>query len=69
MPQKSFEAATVALVCHVNPDGDTVGAALALKAVLEKLSKTAEIFATIFLTKSFRFCKILKNQHVIREKV
>ena len=43
-----FEAATVALVCHVNPDGDTVGAALALKAVLEKLSKTAEVFCDDF---------------------
>ena len=37
-------ARSVALVSHVNPDGDTVGSALALKLGLEKLGKTVVPF-------------------------
>lgn len=37
-------AKTVALVSHVNPDGDTVGSALALKLGLERLGKTVVAF-------------------------
>lgn len=38
------DARSVALVSHVNPDGDTVGSALALKLGLEKLGKTVVPF-------------------------
>lgn len=37
-------ADTVALVSHVNPDGDTVGSVLALKNGLDKLGKTTAVF-------------------------
>ncbi len=36
-------AATVAVVCHVHPDADTVGAGLALALVLEKCGKQVEV--------------------------
>lgn len=35
------EAESVCLLCHVNPDSDTIGSALALMAGLKKLGKTA----------------------------
>lgn len=50
-----MDASSVALVCHVNPDGDAIGTALALKAVLEKLSKTAEVFCDDFSYKKLEF--------------
>lgn len=37
-------AHTVALFCHVNPDGDTCGSALALAAVLRKEGKIVELY-------------------------
>ena len=37
-------AQSVALVSHVNPDGDTVGSALALKLGLDKLGKRTAMF-------------------------
>jgi len=37
------EARDVALVCHVSPDGDTLGSALALKLALEKLRKRVRV--------------------------
>ena len=40
-------AATVAVICHVHPDADTIGAGLALALVLEKCDKQVEVsFAT-----------------------
>ena len=38
------EARTVAICCHVSPDGDTIGSALALKLAFERLGKQAEVF-------------------------
>lgn len=37
-------AGSIALCSHVNPDGDTVGSALALKLGLEKLGKQVSVF-------------------------
>ena len=37
-------AKTIALVSHVNPDGDTIGSALALKNGLDKLGKKTSLF-------------------------
>jgi bifunctional oligoribonuclease and PAP phosphatase NrnA len=37
------EAARVTTICHENPDGDTVGAALAIALVAERLGKEAEV--------------------------
>ena len=40
-------ADTVAVVCHVHPDADTIGAGLALAAVLDKSDKAVQVsFAT-----------------------
>lgn len=33
----------ILLVCHINPDADTIGSALALKFALEKLGKTVDV--------------------------
>ena len=33
----------VALICHVRPDGDTLGSALALSSVLNNLGVSAEV--------------------------
>ena len=33
-------AATIAVVCHVHPDADTIGAGLALALVLDRCGKT-----------------------------
>lgn len=38
------KAKTVALICHANPDGDTICSAIALAVALKKLGKTAEVF-------------------------
>ena len=37
-------ARSIALVSHVNPDGDTIGSALALKLGLDKLGKATALF-------------------------
>ena len=38
------KANDIALVCHANPDGDTLGSGLALFFALKKAGKNAEIF-------------------------
>jgi Exopolyphosphatase-related proteins len=38
------DAQSVALICHVNPDCDTLGSALALRRVLLKLNVPADVF-------------------------
>ena len=40
------EAATIAIACHINPDGDTVGSMLALGLGLEKFGKTVTLIST-----------------------
>ncbi|MDD4839990.1 MAG: bifunctional oligoribonuclease/PAP phosphatase NrnA [Clostridia bacterium] len=37
-------ATTIALFCHINPDGDTIGTALALFFALKKIDKEVRIF-------------------------
>ncbi len=38
------EAGSVAVCCHINPDGDTVGSALAMRLALLKMGKKAAVF-------------------------
>lgn len=38
------EARTVAVCCHVNPDGDAIGSSLAMVHGLEKMGKTADAY-------------------------
>ena len=33
-----------AIICHIRPDGDSVGSAISLKYGLEKLNKKADVF-------------------------
>ena len=42
-PRALSAAATVAVVCHVYPDADTIGAGLALGLVLDKCGKRVEV--------------------------
>ena len=37
-------ASSVAVCCHLNPDGDTVGSALALRLALLWMGKDAQVF-------------------------
>lgn len=43
--QKAEESSDIVLMIHLNPDGDTMGAALALRIVLDKLNKKVDIIA------------------------
>ena len=38
------EAGSVCICCHVNPDGDTVGSALAMRLILEGMGKHVRVF-------------------------
>ena len=38
------EAGTIAVCCHVNPDGDTLGSAAAMRLALLKMGKKAAVF-------------------------
>ena len=38
------EAQTIAICSHVNPDGDTLGSAAAMRLALKKLGKTVSLF-------------------------
>lgn len=37
-------AESVALLCHVNPDSDTLGSALSLRLALKKLGKRCDVY-------------------------
>ena len=51
---KLFAKATdIAIFAHTRPDGDAVGACVALRLALKKLGKNAEIFCDTELTDSF----------------
>ncbi len=47
------KASNVAIFAHTRPDGDAVGACVALRLALKKLGKSAEIFCDTELTDSF----------------
>ena len=50
-------ADTIALVSHVNPDGDTVGSTLALKNGLDKLGKATAVFCADKVPGNISFLK------------
>ena len=39
------EAESIVLVSHINPDGDTLGSALAMQAILKKMGKKSVVFS------------------------
>ncbi len=67
-------AATIAVICHVHPDADTIGAGLALAAVLDKCDKQVEVSfaAPATLPESLRSlpgCRLLVSPEVLRRDV
>lgn len=48
-----LKANSVAIFAHTRPDGDTIGASMALCLALRKLGKTAQVFCDTALTPSF----------------
>ncbi len=48
---------SVALFCHVRPDGDTLGSALAFMLALKKLGKTADVYCDDPVPSRFLFLK------------
>lgn len=67
-------ATTIAVLCHVNPDADTIGAGLALAAVLEQSDKQVQVSfaAPATLPESLRSlpgCHLLVSPEVLRRDV
>jgi bifunctional oligoribonuclease and PAP phosphatase NrnA len=67
-------AATIAVVCHVHPDADTIGAGLALATVLDRCDKQVEVgfAAPATLPESLRSlpgCHLLVSPDVMRRDV
>ena len=50
-----FSAGSVLLFCHVSPDGDTLGSALAMKCRLERLGKKVQIMVDGFVPSYLAF--------------
>lgn len=46
---------SIALFCHIRPDGDTLGSALALKKALVKTGVRAEVFCDDVIPEKFFF--------------
>lgn len=44
---------TFAIVCHIRPDGDSVGSAMSLKIGLEQLNKKADVFCADAIPEKF----------------
>ena len=53
--EKLSREESVALFCHVHPDGDTLGSACALKIALVKLGKTCEVFCSDTIPEKYLF--------------
>ncbi|MBU0686584.1 MAG: bifunctional oligoribonuclease/PAP phosphatase NrnA [Candidatus Margulisbacteria bacterium] len=43
------------IVCHIDPDGDTIGSALGLKFVLNKLGKNVTVYSRDHIPKIYQF--------------
>lgn len=63
-------ANNIALFCHTRPDGDTLGAALALKLALSKKGKTVKIFCDEKVPSKFLNFGFDKHFHIeLKEKI
>jgi phosphoesterase RecJ-like protein len=58
----------IALICHINPDGDTVGSALALYAVLRKKGKSADIFCADAISEKLKYLPFSDRFNINRER-
>ena len=60
---KLFAKATdIAIFAHTRPDGDAVGACVALRLALKKLGKNAEIFARSSFEQDELFKRIIADR-------
>ncbi|MEG1613288.1 MAG: bifunctional oligoribonuclease/PAP phosphatase NrnA [Clostridia bacterium] len=63
------KAKTVALICHMNPDGDSLGSALALAEVLKKLGKQADVFCDDLPSEKLKilpFCETINTSKLVK---
>ncbi len=60
---KILNSKYTAIVCHHNPDGDTLGSAFALSRTLEKLGKKNDILCADALPKKFTFMNDRELMH------
>ncbi|MDD2647842.1 MAG: bifunctional oligoribonuclease/PAP phosphatase NrnA [Eubacteriales bacterium] len=56
-----INAKSVAIFMHVNPDGDTIGSALALRLALISLGKRAEVFCQDAMPRVYRYLEGIKS--------
>lgn len=61
LSQKLLNEDSLALICHIRPDGDTLGSAVALKYALNKLGKKAEVISLDPVPERFFFLDEFKN--------
>ena len=54
MAERLCAADNILVLCHKNPDGDTIGSAAALCAGLRSLGKTAHVLENPQFTEKFR---------------
>ena len=59
--ERLFKEKSVALFCHVRPDGDTVGSALALKLALEKKGIKADVFSDDVMPARFSYINAINQ--------
>ena len=62
--KKLAKSKSVAIFCHVRPDGDTIGSALSLKKAIQTLGVRAEVFCDDLVPSRFLFlneCKTIKS--------
>lgn len=59
--EKLFNEKSVALFCHVRPDGDTVGSALALKLALGKKGIKADVFSDDVMPARFSYINAINQ--------
>ena len=57
MAEKWKKYGSFAVFCHVRPDGDTIGSAIALREYLLATGKKADLFCSDVIPDSFRFFK------------
>ena len=68
--KRELEAAdSVALVCHVSPDMDTLGSAVALRLLLEGMGKRAVVYAQDGVPGRFLFLSGMRDVRLPDEAV
>jgi phosphoesterase RecJ-like protein len=62
------ESRKIALICHINPDGDTVGSALALYRALTKIGKKADVFCADEIGEKLKYLPFSDSFNINREQ-